>query len=282
MLSPIPDIPALMINTLLGNRILVLADLHIGFELELASQGIRVPSQTKKMLKVIKKLLTKFNPDKIILLGDIKHQIASISSTEWFDVPSFFEELLKDNIKIDIVPGNHDGNLEPLIPRSVFVYSARGIKLRDSKNRVIGLIHGHAWPSPDILEAEILVMGHIHPVIELRDPMGFKIIEPVWVKAQVNLDKLLYQYLKYQRVKVSNDSNPINIFQNAFDVKPNLKEVIIMPAFNPYLRGGSINKMRISTPSSPIIESNSIDLISAEIYALDGTFLGRLELLSQF
>ena len=50
MIKPLPDTPALIIKTSSNSNLLVIADLHIGFEIELTSYGIMIPSQTKRII----------------------------------------------------------------------------------------------------------------------------------------------------------------------------------------------------------------------------------------
>jgi len=54
----------------------------------------------------------------LVLLGDIKSGIKSITKTEWDTVPSFFESITK-SIDTILVPGNHDANIEKLIPNGI-------------------------------------------------------------------------------------------------------------------------------------------------------------------
>jgi len=105
--------PALLIKAK-ETRTMVIADLHIGWEVTLTNQGVHVPSQTPRLLKRLLNLINKHKPDTLIILGDIKHTVATAQLEEWRDIPSFFEKLKKKINDIRIVPGNHDGNLEPL------------------------------------------------------------------------------------------------------------------------------------------------------------------------
>ncbi len=283
MLKPIPDEAALMVELSSGERALIIADIHLGFELELSSHGLRVPSQTGKILSRIIRLIDTYRPGKVILLGDVKHKIASISTIDWIDIPLFFEKLIERVNNVEVILGNHDGNLEPLTPRSVKIHSSRGLKLNLSSGRSVGLIHGHAWPSANLFDADTIVMGHIHPTIELRDFSNFKMVEPVWIKLEVDLRTLISMYLKYRKIRLENQSDPADVFKELFGFEPNTQRIIVMPAFNSHLRGLSINKSRGRVePISPILESGAVNWSSAEVFLLDGTFLGQLSLLMDF
>lgn len=280
MLRPIPDTPALIIKTYDNLNLLVIADLHIGFEIELASYGIMIPSQTRKLIQQIKRLTSKYSPTKLILLGDIKHEIGKISQSEWIDVPNFLNELIKNNLTVEIVLGNHDGNIEPLTPRSIALHSSRGILIKTTNKMKVGLIHGHAWPSVKLFEAETIVMGHLHPLVELKDRLGFKFSEPVWAKIEFSTKKVTEGYLKYRKIKYS---EPLSTFQSIFGFIPKTKNLIIMPAFNTHLGGAVINReVQKSYFTGPISEIALNNELSSEIYLLDGTFLGSIKSLKAF
>jgi len=98
---------------------------------------------------------------------------------EWKDIPEFFEDINKQVSNIQIILGNHDGNLEPLLPETVKITAPTGASFGD-----VGLLHGHAWPAPELLECKSLVTAHAHPTVAIRDPMGFRMTKQVFVKAQ--------------------------------------------------------------------------------------------------
>ena len=189
--KPIDSEPALLLRR--GKeRVLVLGDLHIGWEVTLAQQGIHVPSQTAKMLERLKKIVLDEKPSKVVMLVDVKHSVTGAELEEWRDVPEFFEKLLKLVPSVQVISGNHDGNLEPLTPSQVELMGPTGIALW---NR-FGLLHGHAWPSPEILGCETLILGHLHPAVTLRDALGYRLTRPAWVTAPCNGRKLLRGTMK--------------------------------------------------------------------------------------
>ncbi|RJS88601.1 metallophosphoesterase, partial [Candidatus Bathyarchaeota archaeon] len=122
-------------------RTLVISDLHIGWEISLAEEGIYIPSQTKRLFTRLKEIIFSERPDRLIILGDVKHTIAKIEAEEWRDVPDFFENVLSMIRRVQIVPGNHDGEIEALLPEGVELLPSRGIIIGD-----IGVFHGHTWP----------------------------------------------------------------------------------------------------------------------------------------
>jgi hypothetical protein len=254
--------PALLIKAK-ETRTMVIADLHIGWEVTLTNQGVHVPSQTPRLLKRLLNLINKHKPDTLIILGDIKHTVATAQLEEWRDIPSFFEKLKKKINDIRIVPGNHDGNLEPLLPLGIEITPPTGITIQK-----VGLFHGHTWPSPELLQSRVLIMGHVHPVIAFRDPLGFRIIKQVWLKTDINPKLLARRILKRSQPKTQEN------------IKPKAKKLVIMPSFNDFVGGRPINEKPLERKSErvvgPILRSRSIDMENAEVYMLDGTFLGKI------
>lgn len=275
MITPLPPHPAALLKTH-GTRLLAVADLHIGWELSLSAEGIHVPSQTPKLLKRLLNLISKYKPDEILVLGDVKHTVATAEKTEWRDVPDFFDALKKHVSRISIIPGNHDGNLEPLLPENITVLPATGETYDD-----VGFFHGHRWPSPTLLKCRTLVMGHVHPVVVFRDPAGFRVMKQVWVKAPCDGLKLSEALLQKHRIKVKENAD--DTFRRHYRIKPKSSQLFIMPSFNDYLGGrplnerdphrGAVGKMA----SGPILRSEAVDMLNSEAYLLDGTLLGTIE-----
>ncbi|NIR87064.1 metallophosphoesterase [Candidatus Bathyarchaeota archaeon] len=279
-LLPIRPFPALLLKKK-SKRVLVVADLHIGWEATLAEQGVHVPSQMPKILDKMIRLIELCKPTSLIFLGDVKHSVTGIEMKEWRDIPDFFETLGKKVEDIQVIPGNHDGNLEPLLPEFVKILPLTGVVLGD-----IGLFHGHAWPAPELLGCRHLITGHVHPMVVFRDPMGFRITRPVWVKTRCDSTRLAESLLKHLSVKVEED--PATSLRKLFKVKLRCSELFIMPSFNDFLGGQPINWKSLGKSSrsrafiGPVLRSGSIDIDNAETYLLDGTFLGKISQLRAF
>ena len=58
-------------------------------------------------------------PDELVILGDVKYTVVKAEFGEWHDIPDFFSELTGIISNISIVRGNHDANLDPLLPENV-------------------------------------------------------------------------------------------------------------------------------------------------------------------
>jgi putative SbcD/Mre11-related phosphoesterase len=253
--------------------VVVVGDLHIGWEVSLAQQGIHVPSQTAKMLERLSKIILDRKPSKLIMLGDVKHSVSGVELEEWRDVPEFFEKLLKLLPSVQIIAGNHDGNLEPLTPSQVELVGPTGITLW---NR-FGLLHGHAWPSPAILGCETLILGHLHPAVTLRDPLGYRLTKPAWVTAPCDARKLLHGTMK--AAGFSSKGNLEKVLMEKFNVTLRVARCVFVPPFNDFLGGRPVNSKRIQESHAgeklgPILRSGAVDMNEAEVHLLDGTYLG--------
>jgi len=261
-------------------RILIVADLHIGWEVALAEQGIHIPSQTPKMKDKLLKLVDLYKPTSLLFLGDVKHTVARVELEEWRDIPDLFEALVQKVGEVKVILGNHDGTLEPLLPSKVQTISSTGIALFDA-----GFTHGNAWPAPELLQCHSLIMGHVHPTVAFRDPLGFRITAQVWVRAGINGEQMVKAFLKGTGFRLKTDEDPFKVLQKNFRVKFKASELYIMPYFNEFLGGRPINR-RVTGRSDrmgksieylgPLLRSGSIDIENAETYLLDGTFLGTV------
>lgn len=145
-------------------KILAIADLHIGYEEYLVEQGILIP---KKQLEIIKNeifSLLELKPKKIIINGDLKHEFGEISKQEWKETNEILDILLKKS-KVILVKGNHDTILEPIAKR-------KGLKILDyyCANNIC-FMHGHKIFDNVIKNKKIniIVLAHIHPAITLRE-----------------------------------------------------------------------------------------------------------------
>ena len=274
MITPLPPYPAALLKSR-GTRLLAVADLHLGWEMSLSSEGIHVPSQTSKLLKKLMGLVSEYGPDEVLVLGDVKHTVATAEKMEWHDVPDFFNALRSRVRRVSIIRGNHDGNLEPLLPEGVRVLPASGAVFDD-----VGFFHGHQWPSPDLLKCRTLMMGHVHPVVGFRDPAGFRVTRQVWVRASCDGGRLSRVLLQKHGMKVK--AGVEEAFGELYGMKPRASQLFIMPSFNDFLGGRPLNERRMSggkaeMVTGPVLRSDAVDMRGADAYMLDGTLLGTIE-----
>ncbi len=225
-------------------------------------------------------IITKYKPDKLVILGDVKYTVVSHEFGEWQDIPDFFNKLSKLVSSIAVVRGNHDANLETLLPENVEFLPATGAVIGD-----VGVFHGHKWPSPALLGCKTLVMGHLHPVVVFREPTGCKIMRQVWMRAKCDGEAFAKVLLQKSRVKIVD--SVAETLQKNYNIKAKAEEIFIMPSFNDFLGGRPINETRprkeIGSEAliGPVLRSEAVDVDNSELYLLDGTFLGTLNQLRQ-
>jgi len=274
MLKLLLPLPVAIVKTS-KTKTLLIADPHLGWEMQLQEKGIHIPSQTPKILNKLITVIAEYKPDRLVILGDVKYTVSSSEFGEWRDIPDFFNQLSKCVGSIAVVRGNHDANLEPLLPENVEFLPATGAVIGD-----VGVFHGHKWPSPALLGCKTLVMGHLHPVVVFRDPTGCKIMKQVWMKAKSEPEALAKILLQKSRVKIQGSVN--ETLKKHYNVKAKADEIYIMPSFNDFLGGRPINETRprkeIGSESliGPVLRSEAVDVDDSELYLLDGTFLGTL------
>jgi putative SbcD/Mre11-related phosphoesterase len=267
-IKPVQPYPALMLQRK-QDRALVVADLHIGWERLLSKRGVHVPPQTPKIRNTLLRLIKETKPTQVIFLGDVKDAITKVEMEEWRDIPEFFEQIQEKVPDLQVILGNHDGNLEPLLPENVKIVPASGTSFGD-----VGLFHGHAWPAPELLECRSLISGHVHPTVLIRDPMGFRMTRQILVKAPCDGMQLAESLLS--RLGAKKDK-----------VKVKVSQLFIMPSFNQFLGGRPINERKRGKKEGgafigPILRSGCVNMDEAEVYLLDGTFMGTVAQLKAF
>ena len=241
----IPSKPALILEG--KKKSLIVTDIHIGFENSLASNEIFIGknSTINETIQELSEIIDAENPDSVILLGDIKSSIKSISRNEWNEVPMFFEKI-REKCDVILVPGNHDANIQRLVPDNISMISSTGMVEEN-----ILLTHGHTMPSENFSHVDKIIMGHIHPVFFQEDSV-----------------------INGQRVWISIKTEKENIFPN----KSGELEIIIIPSFNKYFYATHRKKYKKSI--SPIIDK--IKTVSnARIVTLDGAIIGNESIIDQ-
>ncbi|MGZ4864932.1 MAG: metallophosphoesterase [Halobacteriota archaeon] len=248
--QPLVNEPALTVDSTL-----VLADLHIGIEHELALSGINIPSQIDRRIDRALRYLATTNAQRVVLLGDVKHTISKTSALERHDIPRFLRSLA-ECAPVDILPGNHDAGIEYWLPRDsrfrIEIHPSKGCSIHGA-----GLVHGHTWPSADLLHCDYVIMGHNHPIVRMADPLGHVSSKPVWIRT-----RFVESVFRERYPEIDGYANP---------------RVIIMPAFNELVGGIAFNEASYETLLGPLFSNRAIALEKAQAYLLDGTYLGTIE-----
>ena len=241
-IAPVIGAPLLLAEG--KERLLIASDIHLGLEHELWLGGVSIPSQTKKILAALKGYLEAIRPDRLLILGDLKHNVPKTSWQERREIPGFLHQL-SGLAKVDIVSGNHDSNLADMAPLGVRVHPPSGI-VREGR----GYFHGHTWPEERVVRSGLLVAAHLHPAVRLKDPLGNSQSHPVWARAPLKAEAIEEHY---------------GLASSG--------EIIIMPAFNPLCGGLALNEPA-EDMRGPVLAM--ADMERARIYLLDGTDLGLL------
>ncbi|MFQ6106278.1 MAG: metallophosphoesterase [Thermoplasmata archaeon] len=239
-IQPIADEPALLFG-----KTVILADLHIGIELDFFESGFVIPKQTERMLERLVAIIDRCKAERVVIVGDLKHKIKGVSPQERREIPSFFEGLLEVVTEVHLVPGNHDAYVLGFLPEGVVSHNPKGFRLND-----VGFSHGFSWPSPEAMEGSVLCMGHIHPSVLFVDRLGLRMTKRCWLRA---------------RFKGGGER---------YERSPD--ELIVIPTFNDFCGGFAVNDPR-SKPMGPLLKSDMIDLENSRIYLLNGVDLGKLK-----
>jgi putative SbcD/Mre11-related phosphoesterase len=234
-------------------KFLVISDLHIGSEIDLIKKGININSSqiSQDILKEIKDLQNTYSFNGVVILGDLKSTITHISKNEWDTIPSFLKQLSIDMEEVFLIPGNHDANINLLVPESIIVCNTSGLVMEDTL-----LIHGHTIPEKTKFNIKKIVMGHVHPIF----------INP----NSVIHGKRLWIYLKVKK-------------ESIFGLQTKgIIEVIVVPTFNKYfysLRSPYKESKSSSASISPLIKQliKNDAILSGLLFTLEGSLVGGIK-----
>lgn len=147
-------------------KILVIGDLHLGYEEALNKVGVYVPRRLfQEVVEELESVFRKIGRvNQVMLLGDVKHTFGTVLIQERSDVLKLIDYLAEWASEIVLIKGNHDVVLAPIAQR-------RGLSVRDF--HIIGamaFLHGDR-DFPEIWKKEVKtwVVGHAHPAIVLDD-----------------------------------------------------------------------------------------------------------------
>ena len=151
--------------------ILVIGDLHLGYDYMLRQSGVLIPErQVKDMISDLKKIFKKIENEKrkinkIIFLGDITHAFGFEfqERDEFFEVMDFLKKEIPEE-NIILIKGNHD----------TMDYSYGNMK-DYYIDEDLAFLHGHkSFPEIFDEKIKIIVSGHLHPSIILEEKPGVK------------------------------------------------------------------------------------------------------------
>ncbi|MFB6303894.1 MAG: metallophosphoesterase [Haloferacaceae archaeon] len=244
--EPVPGEPA-AVATLRDERALVVADYHAGIEAGLRRErGVELASDADARRERLLALLDRTAPDRLVFLGDLAHRIGDPTGAEEEELEALLPAVT-ERVPTTLVPGNHDGGVADAHPE-LDVAPADGLRRGD-----VALLHGHTWPSRDLLRAGTLCIGHEHPAVRLEDEVGGARVERAWLRGRLDPEPFAAHY-----------------GVDAAELDWGDPELVVFPAFNDRSGGTWVNVegQGFLAPFLPAA------LAGAEAYLLDGTRLG--------
>ncbi|MEK6951054.1 MAG: metallophosphoesterase [Nanoarchaeota archaeon] len=209
-------------------KILIINDLHLGYEEAWQRKGILVPKfQLSEIIKELESILEKIapeNPTTVIINGDLKHEFGTVLKQEWKEVLAFLDFVAGFCENIVILRGNHD----PLLR---FIAEKRGIQVvTEYTVSDILIIHGdEIVDTTSRTGIKRLIIGHEHPAITLKK--GSKrekykcFLKGTWKMPEGKT-----------REKAGKREGKA------------AKELIAVPSFNPLLEGTDVLKEKLLSP----------------------------------
>lgn len=163
----VEGLPVLYIKSL---NAVVCADLHLGYEGMYASKGTFMPKVNfKRMKESLMEAISKTKAENIIVDGDIKNEFSEVHVEEFNEFREFVI-FLRDEMGVKgirLIKGNHDNFIDRFKQPLDFEI--------DTQEALIGrYLFFHGEETPKSAEGEVLVMGHLHPALALRDKIGVK------------------------------------------------------------------------------------------------------------
>jgi uncharacterized protein len=249
------DAPALVLDGgSARERTVVIADLHLGLGASPDRPGGPPEGSATRLSDSLLSVAQRERAARIVIAGDVKHPIVGTPPPLRPVIFEFFRVLLAAGYDVEVVLGNHDVGLERHLPREVVVRPATGAVYGQ-----VGIFHGHAWPSPAVLRAPRLVVGHLHPGFRLApspdDPSGKR---RCWVRLELP-PPAIQRSRRRRRHEIR------------------ARELVVLPAFNPLAGIEALNRQRPARGRT-FLYLRFLSRGTARSYLLDGTDLGTLNL----
>lgn len=203
---------------------LIISDLHLGFEGIAAKAGIYAPkANLKKAMKMILDAINIKKADKVIVIGDIKNEFASIDAEEYKEMLEFIKFIKNNNAKLILIKGNHDN----FVDRYKTIFDIE-IYPQEMKYKQYLFFHGEEMPKNISNNTKMLIMGHEHPAISIISK----------IRKKEKLKCFLFGTYKKRKL-------------------------LVLPAINYFMPGTDINIEPKSHLLSPILKKINIDKFNA-------------------
>ncbi|MCL2148417.1 MAG: metallophosphoesterase [Methanomassiliicoccaceae archaeon] len=137
-------------------RTAVLGDLHLGYESALEEEGMYIPRMnTESIRDALNGILSEHEPERVVLLGDIKHDFKR-SRREAAEEVRRIIRLLAEASDVIVIKGNHDNFLQNILS-DMGLMAADYIDLGGFR-----MEHGHVDTG-----VRPVVIGHEHPSVRI-------------------------------------------------------------------------------------------------------------------
>ncbi len=222
-----------------GNKVLFVTDLHLGFDVEWFGRGLWTtkPSWSIEIIKNLRDDILKVVPSHLVICGDLEHhyrirkikdkdpQISLSNEIREAILQAFRREILEiPGLEVIIIQGENDVTLLQELTDSCHIIPSEGKPLF---NNQLGIVHGHISPFKEIVFSSEIILGHLHPEIELVDDLQIKHRYPTYLKLHIAREDLF------------------SLFQFPFEFEEigmvDLVPITILPTYNHFLSGYVIN-----------------------------------------
>ena len=139
----------------------VIGDLHLGYEHALEQDGLYLPRiNTGSIRDALNDILSRYEPERVVLLGDVKHDFKRAGFEEKREVRRIIG-LLAEAAETVVIKGNHDNYIQNII-------ADQGILALDHVD-IMGfrLEHGHVDSG-----VRPVIIGHEHPSVRIPGSVG--------------------------------------------------------------------------------------------------------------
>lgn len=134
----------------------VIGDLHLGYESALESDGMFIPRiNTESVREALNKILDDYEPERVVLLGDIKHDFRR-SSWQGRDEVRRIVKLVSDAAETVVIKGNHDNFLQNILA-DIGIVALDHVDIGGYR-----LEHGHEDSG-----VRPVIIGHEHPSVRI-------------------------------------------------------------------------------------------------------------------
>ena len=141
-------------------KAVVIADVHLGYESGVFDEPFYPKMQFREVAERMERLMKRYEPARVIINGDLKHEFSKTPYPEFSEVRDFLD--IMDGARITLVRGNHDNFIVGYLRK-------RGVEVLDflETDRFL-FMHGHEERESEKMK----IVGHEHPVIRIRDSIG--------------------------------------------------------------------------------------------------------------